>query len=77
MIDEEFIASFPEINLENYDVVDVEMLNGWGIEAASVLATALIEHRDLRGEYEAACVELSLLKGEIEYIAKQLRDLTK
>jgi len=77
MIDEEFIASFPEINLENYDVVDVEMLNGWGIEAASALATALIEHRDLRGEYEAACVELSLLKGEIEYIAKQLRDLTK
>jgi len=33
----ELLDRFPEINLENYDVVDVERLNGWSLEAFSAL----------------------------------------
>jgi aminoglycoside phosphotransferase len=33
----ELLGRFPEINLENYDVVDVERLNGWALEAFSAL----------------------------------------
>ena len=48
MVDEQFIREFPEIHLENYDVVDVERLNGWAIEAAAALAMAVVEIRTLK-----------------------------